>query len=134
MWLISDVWLKYLDDLIESSPKPLTLDLFVEILERFDQAERDYICGWSITNVAEVQACAILLRHIDFVLQCSRSNSQGSDDTLSVDTDLASFLTENSTRSIVQGVVQRGEGLMSESHLLWQPWLAWEMTFISSDG
>lgn len=42
--LTPDQWLSYIDLLINSSPRPLTLDGFVEILERFEQAEQDYLC------------------------------------------------------------------------------------------
>ena len=42
--LTLDQWLSYIDVLINSSPRPLTLDGFVEILERFEQAEQDYLC------------------------------------------------------------------------------------------
>ena len=44
--LIIDQWLKYLDQLIQGASSPLTLDTFVEILERFEQAEQDYLCKY----------------------------------------------------------------------------------------
>ena len=40
----SDLWLSYLNGLIQSSSQPLTLDAFVGILEMFDRAEGDYHC------------------------------------------------------------------------------------------
>ena len=37
------MWLEYLEELIRAA-RPLTLDSFVDILERFELGEQDYIC------------------------------------------------------------------------------------------
>lgn len=42
--LMPDLWLSHLDDLIARSPRPLSLDSFLDIAERFEQAEQDYLC------------------------------------------------------------------------------------------
>ena len=35
-------------------------------------------------------------------------------------------MADDAVRGMLRGVVHRGNGLLSESHLLWQPWLDWE--------
>lgn len=84
-------------------------------------------------------ASAILIRHIEFILLCSRSAfalpalEDGMDDSpnmLTVDEEVKAFLTEDTTRGMLQGVCERAKGLLSESHLVWQPWLEWELGWL----
>ncbi len=132
MALTSDAWLNHLNSAIESSAKPISLNSFVEILERFDQAERDYLCELKLL-IRLMKAAAILLRHLDFILLCSSSQPTTSEaSSLEVEADVTEFLAEDATRDMLRGVEQRGQGLLSESHLLWQPWLDWEMGLLRS--
>ncbi|ORY30589.1 hypothetical protein BCR39DRAFT_529041 [Naematelia encephala] len=96
--LNEDEWLKYLDLLISTSPQPLPVDSFLDVMEKFEQAERDYLC-------------------LDY-----RSHPPNQ-----VESDLAEILVEDTVREMIRGVVIRGEGLLSESHLLWQLALDWEI-------
>ncbi|WWC62824.1 uncharacterized protein I303_105422 [Kwoniella dejecticola CBS 10117] len=87
-----------------------------EMLEKFDQAEQDYL------------SISILDRHINFILACFRSDrpgSQGSD--AYADGDVIDFLTEDNTRNMVKSVYQRGSHVLNESDQLWQTWLGWEL-------
>ncbi|RXK40070.1 hypothetical protein M231_02710 [Tremella mesenterica] len=121
-----DTWLSYFDDLFESSVQPVTLDVFVEMLERFDQAEKDYLSS------------AVLLRHVEFILRCTShlyappEDSQLSRPFIRVEADVAEFLSEETVRRMLQGVVQRGNQLLGESHLLWQPWIDWELDILKT--
>ncbi|EIW67704.1 hypothetical protein TREMEDRAFT_69686 [Tremella mesenterica DSM 1558] len=124
--LDQDTWLSYFDDLFESSVQPVTLDVFVEMLERFDQAEKDYLSS------------AVLVRHVEFILRCTShlypppEDSQLSKPSISVEADVAEFLSEETVRGMLQGVVQRGNQLLGESHLLWQPWIDWELDLMKT--
>jgi hypothetical protein len=51
--LTSDQWLSHMDLLISTSPQPLGLEQFVTILERFEQAEQDYLCKFPDADGAE---------------------------------------------------------------------------------
>jgi hypothetical protein len=46
----------------------------------------------------------------------------------STSADLAAFLTPDNVRGMLRGVVAKGNGLMSTSHLLWQLWIDWELS------
>jgi hypothetical protein len=77
----------------------------------------------------------VLLRHIEFVLSCS-SNQPGlsltetetESEALTVDEEVSAFLTEDVVRDMLQGIVSRGSGFLSQSHLLWQKRIDWEMS------
>lgn len=71
-------------------------------------------------DTALTAALAILQRHIDFLLAKH-------------EVEVEEFLTEETKRGMLQAVVQRGAGLLSTSHLLWQPWLEWEKTVSSPE-
>jgi hypothetical protein len=43
--LISDLWALFFDELLDA---PLLLDGFVQAIEHFDSAEKDYFCKWTI--------------------------------------------------------------------------------------
>ncbi|WVQ96378.1 hypothetical protein IAU59_003483 [Kwoniella sp. CBS 9459] len=127
--LDEDTWLFYLETLISSSSRPLSLDDFVGILERFDQAENDYF------------SIPILLRHLEFVIGCyprypssSGSTPQEAEDSqlaaIPVDEDVAEFLSAETARGLISGIVQRARGSLSESHKVWKPWLEWEQRFL----
>ncbi|OCF40172.1 hypothetical protein I317_05996 [Kwoniella heveanensis CBS 569] len=124
--LDEDTWLFSLETLISSSARPLSLDDFVSVLEKFDQAENDYF------------SIPILLRHLEFVVACypraTLSNSASEDGSqpapIPVDEDVAEFLSAETTRGLISGIVQRARGSLSESHKLWNPWLEWEKTFL----
>ena len=85
-----------------------------------------------------LEAVAIYLRHIEFLLSCAgptlsaESEISETSRTFAVDTDVAEFLVADTTRSMLRRVVQRGQGLLSESHLLWQLWLDWEMSILQA--
>lgn len=127
--LITDEWIGYLDQLIRTTTSPLTLDGFVDILEHFEQAEQDYLCMPYLLSTL-IAALAVLLRHVEFVLGCV-SGSAGiatTDGTAhQVNDDVSTFLTADSVRGMLRAVLARGSGLLTESHLLWQPYLDWEM-------
>ncbi|WVF68817.1 hypothetical protein IAT40_003590 [Kwoniella sp. CBS 6097] len=124
--LDEDTWLFYLETLISSSSKPLSLDDFVGILERFDQAERDYF------------SIPILLRHLEFVVACfpQSTSSPGApeDETqpvsIPVDEDVAEFLSAETTRGLISGIVQQARGSLIDSHKVWKPWMEWEQKFV----
>ena len=80
-------------------------------------------------------AVKVPLRHLSFIILCSRSSldlttSSQSDDTLKVEPDITDFLNETTVRDMVRGVVERGQGLLNESHLLWRSWFDWEMDML----
>ena len=54
-------------------------------------------------------------------------------DTLDVDGDITEFLTPDTVRAMAKAIVsQRAHGLLGDSHLLWQPWIDWEMAQLSA--
>ncbi|WWD05336.1 hypothetical protein V865_003409 [Kwoniella europaea PYCC6329] len=111
-------WLSYFDLKIPSCQQPLSLDAFVEILEKFDQAEQDYI------------SAAVLTRHIQFVLSCFHAGvpeDAANSRTTTVDSDITEFLSEDTTRNMIKALYQRGEGLLDQSEEIWQIWLQWEL-------
>ncbi|WVQ65310.1 uncharacterized protein L199_003486 [Kwoniella botswanensis] len=111
-------WLLYFDLKIPSCQRPLSLDAFVEILEKFDQAEQDYI------------SAAVLTRHIQFVLSCFHAGvpeDAANNTTTTVDSDVTEFLSEDTTRNMIKALYQRGEGLLDQSEEIWQIWLQWEL-------
>lgn len=55
-------------------------------------------------------ALAILVRHVEFILSA------------------ASILDHASIRQLLRTVTFRGKTFLTSSHLLWQPWLEWEMS------
>ncbi|KAK4688382.1 squamous cell carcinoma antigen recognized by T-cells 3, partial [Tremellales sp. Uapishka_1] len=119
--LSEDLWLSFLDGLIGRSTAAVTLEILVDIMEAFDRAEKDYL------------SLAILLRHIDFIVTCSRSVTGAIHDGSALfvlDEDVIQFLSEDTVRDMLGAVVRIGEGLLSESHLLWQPWVEWEMSLL----
>jgi len=75
-------------------------------------------------------ALAILLRHIEFVLACAGGSAgivttDGND--IQIDEEVSSFLAEDVVRGTIRAILARGSGLLVESHLLWQPYLDWEI-------
>jgi hypothetical protein len=54
--LTPDLWLSHLDNLISRSPRPLSLDSFLDIAEQFEQAEQDYLCKLSCIARAEASS------------------------------------------------------------------------------
>ncbi|WWC88440.1 uncharacterized protein L201_003351 [Kwoniella dendrophila CBS 6074] len=106
-----------------SSPQPLSLDAFVDILEKFDQTEQDYL---SIT---------ILARHIEFIFSCfgaGQPESSQNEKAVTVESDVNEFLTIDTTRSMIKAIYTRAEGLMSDSGKLWQLWLDWELNLLGN--
>lgn len=89
--------------------------------------------------MTEFSAAAILLRHLEFILLCARSalpllatTSEQPNTPYEVDTEVVDFLSPDSARSMIRSVEERGRGLLSENHLLWQPLLHWEMSLLQS--
>ncbi|WVR06547.1 hypothetical protein IAU60_003578 [Kwoniella sp. DSM 27419] len=114
-------WFTYFDILLASTPKPVTLDAFVTILEAFDRAEQDYM------------SIDLLLRHLNFVIACSTSQNESStSDSVPVDGDVSKFLVVDTLRGMLAGIVSKGEDSISESHKLWQPWVEWEVGQIAN--
>lgn len=76
-------------------------------------------------------ALALLLRHIEFIIGCTRSSAgiaTTEDRPVLVDPEVEAFLTLDAVRGMLRSVTQHGNGLLSESHLLWQPWIDWEIS------
>lgn len=123
---MSDEWLSYFDRLIVPS---IDLEAFVNIIERFEQAEQDYLCK-SFARMRLTLALAILLRHVEFIIGASNSSIvvNTTEEPLSVDPEVQAFLTPEAVREMLHNVVAKGHGLLTESHLLWQPWINWEMS------
>ncbi|KAK8858792.1 hypothetical protein IAR55_003022 [Kwoniella newhampshirensis] len=118
--LNDESWLAYINTTIDNA-RQLSLDSFVDVLEKFDQAEKDYL------------SLPILVRHAEFVIsshQAARSTLTvgGEEPTLTVSEEVAEFLTSDTVRSMLQAVSQRSQGLLSESQAVWQPWLDWEVS------
>nr|XP_019000213.1 uncharacterized protein I203_07372 [Kwoniella mangroviensis CBS 8507]OCF63674.1 hypothetical protein I203_07372 [Kwoniella mangroviensis CBS 8507] len=116
-------WLSYFDLKIPSCQQPLSLDAFVEILEKYDQAEQDYI------------SAAVLTRHIQFVLSCFHAGGPedvANSTTTMVDSDVTEFLSEDTTRNMIKALYQRGEGLLDQSEEIWQIWLQWELGLLQN--
>lgn len=40
----AEEWLTYLDDFVNNAVKPLDVTAFMDIMEKYVQAERDYLC------------------------------------------------------------------------------------------
>ena len=105
----------------------LSLDVLVHVLEKFDQAERDYLCELYKQTVKLTEAVAILLRHMEFLLSLYRAVrlSKGAPEQQA---DVTEFLSDEAIRDFLQGIVNRGQGLLGDSNLLWQQWLDWELS------
>ncbi|WWD18688.1 hypothetical protein CI109_103142 [Kwoniella shandongensis] len=95
-----------------SSLVMLSDESFVEILEKFDQAEKDYL------------SLAVLTRHVEFI---TSSYQAAKDASAAVSEEVVEFLTQDTARSMLRGVAQRAQGLLNESQAVWQPWLDWEL-------
>lgn len=63
-------------------------------------------------------ALPILRRHIEFIIKA----------TAETNPDLKAFLTDDYVRGMLRAVVNRGVGLLANSHELWELWIDWEIT------
>nr|XP_031864419.1 uncharacterized protein CI109_000333 [Kwoniella shandongensis]KAA5531491.1 hypothetical protein CI109_000333 [Kwoniella shandongensis] len=109
--LSDESWLAYINTSIANAQQ-LGLESFVEILEKFDQAEKDYL------------SLAVLTRHVEFI---TSSYQAAKDASAAVSEEVVEFLTQDTARSMLRGVAQRAQGLLNESQAVWQPWLDWEL-------
>jgi hypothetical protein len=55
---------------------------------------------------------------------------EGAEQALEVEAEVTELLTRDTARQMLQGIMVRGESLLGESHLLWQPWLEWELAIL----
>ncbi|WVW84930.1 hypothetical protein I302_106966 [Kwoniella bestiolae CBS 10118] len=117
-------WLSYFDLRLSSCALPLSLDAFLEISEKFTLAEQDYI------------SIAVLARHINFVIHCFHAgvsgNASNEGPALAVDSEVKEFLTADTARSMIKALYERGQGMLSGSHQLWQLWLQWELDLLKN--
>ncbi|WVO20839.1 uncharacterized protein IAS62_002139 [Cryptococcus decagattii] len=117
--LQEEEWLTYLDDFINNAVKPLDVTAFMDIMEKYVQAERDYLSP------------SIILQHVKFIITCFKASHdpQSSEETMeiAVDEEVSAFLDIGTTRGLIKVAVDLGNGLLSESQQLWQLWIDWEL-------
>ncbi|KGB79737.2 hypothetical protein CNBG_5575 [Cryptococcus deuterogattii R265] len=117
--LQEEEWLTYLDDFINNAVKPLDVTAFMDIMEKYVQAERDYLSP------------SIILQHVKFIITCFKAshNPQSSEEAMevAVDEEVSAFLDIETTRGLIKAAVDLGNGLLSESQQLWQLWIDWEL-------
>ncbi|OWZ67231.1 hypothetical protein AYX14_00331 [Cryptococcus neoformans] len=117
--LQEEEWLTYLDNFVNSVVKPLDVTAFMDIVEKYVQAERDYL------------SLPIILQHVKFIIACFKAghDPQSSEEALEVpvDEEVAAFLDVGTTRGLIKAATDLGNGLLSESQQLWQLWIDWEL-------
>ncbi|KAL0254058.1 hypothetical protein I308_101437 [Cryptococcus tetragattii IND107] len=117
--LQEEEWLTYLDDFTNNAVKPLDVTAFMDIMEKYVQAERDYLSP------------SIILQHVKFIITCFKAshNPQSCEEAMevAVDEEVSAFLDIGTTRGLIKVAVDLGNGLLSESQQLWQLWIDWEL-------
>ncbi|KAG9123420.1 Splicing factor, partial [Ceratobasidium sp. 392] len=103
------VWLPIIDHKIASSGG-LTLESFSQIISVFERAEADYL------------SIPILLKHMRFVIDSAATSNE----------EIQAFLTRDTTRELLGGLVTKGSGHITQGHVLWEQWLSWEMDYLAS--
>ncbi|EAL22747.1 hypothetical protein CNBB1950 [Cryptococcus deneoformans B-3501A] len=120
--LQEEEWLTYLDDFVNNAVKPLDVTAFMDIMEKYVQAERDYL------------SLSIILQHVKFIIACFKAGHtpQSSEEALEVpvDEEVSAFLDVGTTRGLIKAAVDLGNGLLSESQQLWQLWIDWELRLL----
>ena len=89
-----------------------------------------------LSNVPFIAAVEILRRHMDFILACGVFTITEGSTQILVSQEATEFLSSETVRGMLEGIVDRGRGLLSESSALWQLWLEWEISLwqgISAD-
>lgn len=144
--LMPDEWFSHLDELIQSQAQPLTMEGFLDVFERFMEAENDYFCKSSplppslqCRKLADRVAIAILSRHMDFVIRCAGASSglpSNGDDAdaagLSVDPEVGETLAHDAVRGMLRDISRKGDSSLADSHLLWSRWRDWEMSVLEA--
>ncbi|KAG9075208.1 Splicing factor, partial [Ceratobasidium sp. UAMH 11750] len=109
-WAASeDVWLPIIDHKVTSSGV-LNVESFSQIISMFERAEADYL------------SIPILLKHMRFIIDSAATS----------DEELQSFLTRDTVHELLKGLVAKGSGYITKSHVLWEQWLSWEMEYLAS--
>ncbi|KAG8747930.1 Splicing factor [Ceratobasidium sp. 414] len=54
------------------------------------------------------------------------------DSAATSDEELQSFLTRDTVRELLRGLVAKGSGHITKGHVLWEQWLSWEMEYLAS--
>ncbi|KAG9104040.1 Splicing factor [Ceratobasidium sp. 370] len=109
-WAASeDVWLPIIDHKIASSGV-LNSESFSQIVSMFERAEADYL------------SIPILLKHMRFIIHSATTP----------DEEVQSFLTRDTIRELLRGLVAKGSGHITKSHVLWEQWLSWELEYLAS--
>ncbi|KAG8795145.1 Splicing factor [Ceratobasidium sp. 428] len=109
-WAASeDVWLPIIDHKIASSGG-LTLESFGQIIGVFERAEADYL------------SIPILLKHMRFIIDSAATSGE----------EIQGFLTRDTVRELLRGLVVKGSGHITKGHVLWEQWLSWEMDYLAS--
>ncbi|KAG8698016.1 Splicing factor, partial [Ceratobasidium sp. 394] len=104
-----DMWLPIIDHKVASSGV-LNLESFSQIISVFERAEVDYL------------SIPILLKHMRFIIDSAAASNE----------ELQSFLTRDTIRELLKGLVAKGSGHITKSHVLWEQWLSWEMEYLLS--
>lgn len=113
-----DLWL----ELIESKKASLDLDTVdgvAELLVVYERAEYDY------TSIP------LLKSHIEFVLE-RYARYYGSEATEPKPDAFGELFSEDWTRTTLSGIVKKGQGHVTQSHVLWDMQRDWELEVLES--
>ncbi|WVN86727.1 uncharacterized protein L203_101899 [Cryptococcus depauperatus CBS 7841] len=120
--LQEDEWIAYLNQFIGNLPKLIDIDAFLQITEKYVQAEKDYL------------SLPVLLKHSNFIISCYNArypvDTSEIQDEISVGEEITEFLDIDTTRGLLQAITKQGLGILSESQQLWQLWIDWEMSIL----
>nr|ODN95071.1 hypothetical protein L204_04418 [Cryptococcus depauperatus CBS 7855] len=120
--LQEDEWIAYLNQFIGNLPKLIDIDVFLQITEKYVQAEKDYL------------SLPVLLKHSNFIISCYNArypvDTSEKQDEISVEEEITEFLDIDTTRGLLQAITKQGLGILSESQQLWQLWIDWEMSIL----
>ncbi|CAE6424055.1 unnamed protein product, partial [Rhizoctonia solani] len=106
-----DVWIPLLDHKIAAAGN-LTTEGFNEMTTWFERAEADYF------------SIEVLSKHMDFILNASKSGSD----------EIQAFLTRDTVRELLKEIVLKGSGHITKCNVLWDKWIAWEMECFSGSS